>query len=292
MATLTATGAATAAGDPVWWIPSGAAGGPDGGKFALSGAGALTFAAAKDFEAPDDVNADGSYQVTVQLSVGALTAAADLTVTLTDRNEAPVANARTDQPIVAQGATVTLSGSGSDPDADDTLTYAWTQTGTPAVALSDTATASPTFTAPSNLTEDATLSFTLRVTDSSGFYHEDTVSVTVQTCPVLTAAFENAPARHDGSTPFAVDLRFSEEVALWFSAFTSGLLTTTGGTVQRASRLVLRSNIGWRIPVTPDGDGGSAARAWGRSSPTRSPARLASTSGSAFPRARRAAWSR
>ncbi len=255
VATLTATETATAAGEPVWWIPSGAAGGPDGGKFALSGAGVLTFAAAKDFEAPDDANADGSYQVTVHLSVGALTAAADLTVTLTDRNEAPVANARTDQPIVAQGASVTLSGSGSDPDADDTLTYAWTQTGTPAVALSDTAAASPTFTAPSNLTEDATLSFTLRVTDASGLYHEGTVSVTVQTRPVLTAAFENAPARHDGSTPFAVDLRFSDEVALWFSAFTSGLLTTTGGTVQRASRLVLRSNIGWRIPVTPDGDG-------------------------------------
>ena len=255
VATLTATEAATAAGDPVWWIPSGAAGGPDGGKFALSGAGALTFAAAKDFEAPDDANADGSYQVTVQLSVGALTASADLTVTLTNRNEAPVADAHAVQPIVAQGATATLSGSGSDPDADDTLTYAWTQTGTPAVALSDTAAASPTFTAPSNLTEDATLSFTLRVADSSGLYHEDAVSVTVQKDPLLTAAFENAPARHDGSTPFAVDLRFSDEVALWYSAFTSGLLTTTGGTVQRASRLVLRSNIGWRIPVTPDGDG-------------------------------------
>ena len=255
VATLTATETATAAGDPVWWIPSGAAGGPDGGKFALSRAGVLTFAAAKDFEAPDDANADGSYQVTVRLSVGALTAAADLTVTLTNRNEAPVANARANQLIVAQGATVTLSGSGSDPDADDTLTYAWTQTGTPAVALSDTAAASPTFTAPSSLTEDTTLSFTLRVADSSGLYHEDTVSVTVQKAALLTAAFENAPARHDGSTPFTVDLRFSEEVALWFSAFTSGLLTTTGGTAQRASRLVLRSNIGWRIPVTPDGDG-------------------------------------
>ena len=255
VATLTATETATAAGDPVWWIPSGAAGGPDGGKFALSRAGVLTFAAAKDFEAPDDANADGSYQVTVRLSAGALTAAADLTVTLTDRNEAPVANARANQLIVAQDATVTLSGSGSDPDAGDTLTYAWTQTGTPAVALSDTAAASPTFTAPSNLTEDTTLSFTLRVADSSGLYHEDTVSVTVQKDALLTAAFENAPARHDGSTPFAVDLRFSEEVALWYSAFTSGLLTTTGGTVQRASSLVLRSNIGWRIPVTPDGDG-------------------------------------
>ena len=255
VATLTATETATAAGDPVWWIPSGAAGGPDGGKFALSRAGVLTFAAAKDFEASDDANADGSYQVTVRLSVGALTAAVDLTVTLTNRNEAPVANARANQLIVAQGATVTLSSSGSDPDADDTLTYAWTQTGTPAVALSDTAAASPTFTAPSSLTEDTTLSFTLRVADSSGLYHEDTVSVTVQKDSLLTAAFENAPARHDGSTPFAVDLRFSDEVALWFSAFTSGLLTTTGGTVQRASRLVLRSNIGWRIPVTPDGDG-------------------------------------
>ena len=47
------------------------------------------------------------------------------------------------------------------------------------MVLSGADTATATFTAPGNLTGDATLTFGLKVTDGAGLYHEDAVSVTV-----------------------------------------------------------------------------------------------------------------
>ena len=252
VATLTATDADTESAFLTWSIPAGDAGGADGGKFRLTTAGVLSFASAKDFENPDDAGADGSYAVTVEVSDGALTATADLAVTLTNANEAPTAAAGADQTGVMPGATVTLSGSGSDPDADDTLSYAWTQTGEPAVTLTNANAATATFTAPGDLSEAATLTFTLRVTDAAGLFHEDAVTVSVN--PPLTARFENAPTTHDGFRRFSVDLRFSENVELNAAAFTGGLLTITGGTLHSQRMLDSQSNIAWQLNVTPSGN--------------------------------------
>ena len=255
VATLTVTDTDTAVAELAWSIPAGAAGGADAGKFTLSSAGVLAFAAAKDFEAPDDADTDGSYQVTVQVSDGGLTDTADLTVTLANHNEAPTANAGADQTDIDPGAAVTLSGGGSDPDADETLSYSWTQTAGTTVTLTGADTATASFTAPSGLTSDSTLTFTLKVTDAGTLFHEDTVSVTVVAGSGLTAALENAPASHDGSTAFTVRLRFSEEVALSYTAFTSGLLAVTGGSVTEAHRTAPPSNVGWDFTVTPSGSG-------------------------------------
>ena len=73
----------------------------------------------------------------------------------------------------------------------------------------------------------------------------------------LTAAFGSVPSSHNGSTAFEMQLRFSEEVDLSYTAFTNGLLTVTGGTVSKARRLQPQpqSNIGWEITVTPSGNG-------------------------------------
>ena len=78
-------------------------------------------------------------------------------------NQAPAANAGSDQ-SVSVGAVVTLDGSASaDPDGHTPLSYGWTQTGGPAVTLSNAAAVNPTFTAPGTPT---VLTFTLWVTDS------------------------------------------------------------------------------------------------------------------------------
>ena len=80
VATLAATDADTAETELQWSI----AGGADAGAFTLSGGGVLAFAAAKDYEEPDDADTDGVYAVTVQVTDGANSVEAALTVSLTD----------------------------------------------------------------------------------------------------------------------------------------------------------------------------------------------------------------
>ncbi len=170
VATLEATDPDTAAEHLSWRV----SGGADASRFALEAGGALAFAAAKDYEAPDDADGDGTYEVSVQVSDGLRSSSADLSVALTNRNEAPAADAGADQADIEAGSTVTLSGSATDPDAGDALTYAWTQLAGPAVALSDAGAAETTFESPA---AGGRLTFRLRATDAGGLYGEDDVGV-------------------------------------------------------------------------------------------------------------------
>jgi len=78
-------------------------------------------------------------------------------------NQAPIANAGTDQ-TVTSGTLVNLDGSASfDPDGDP-LTYQWTQTGGPVVTLSGPTSVNPAFTAPQVQTSTV-LTVQLTVTD-------------------------------------------------------------------------------------------------------------------------------
>ena len=87
IATLAATDDDTPAADLAWSI----VGGSDSAKFTLSAGGDLAFAAAKDFEAPDDADRNGNYEVTVRVTDGANPVDAAFTVRLADVDEiAPV----------------------------------------------------------------------------------------------------------------------------------------------------------------------------------------------------------
>ena len=253
--TLSATDTGTPVSDLVWSI----AGGADSGHFALSAGGGLAFAAARDYEAPDDAGADGTYHLTVQVSDGTDDATADIRVSLSNRNEAPSADAGGDQPGVEEDATVTLAGAGDDPDAGDTLAYAWTQTGGATVMLSAAAAAVTTFAAPTGLTDDAVLTFALRVTDAGGLYGEDQAAVTIVESepqgPPLTASFHQVPAQHDGETPFTFELRFSEEPDLSYVTLRDSAFTVTNGRVTVAQRLNAPSNRRWEITVQPTAAG-------------------------------------
>ncbi len=83
VATLTADDSDTTAGDLIW----SKTGGADSGKFGLTSAGVLTFSSVKDYEAPDDADADGTYEVTVQVSDGTDSDMAALLVTLRNVTE-------------------------------------------------------------------------------------------------------------------------------------------------------------------------------------------------------------
>ncbi len=105
--TLEATDDDTAAADLAWSIPQGAAGGADAFAFALTSAGELSFASAKDFEAPDDADQDGANEVTVQVSDGANETLADVTVQLTDVDD--IAPTVSDASVDGDTLTLTLS---------------------------------------------------------------------------------------------------------------------------------------------------------------------------------------
>ncbi len=99
-------------------------------------------------------------------------------------NRAPVANAGADQSVTA-GSSVQLNGAGSsDPDGD-AITFAWTQAAGPAVSLSSSTVANPTFTAPAAGTS---VTFTLVVRDGSLSSSPDSVTITVPAAPPANRA--------------------------------------------------------------------------------------------------------
>ena len=80
---LSATDSDTDSADLTWTMTGGA----DQSHFILTSSGALVFTQAKDFEAPDDDGADGTYNITVQVSDGVNDTSSDITVTLADIDE-------------------------------------------------------------------------------------------------------------------------------------------------------------------------------------------------------------
>jgi PKD domain len=108
-------------------------------------------------------------------------------------NQPPIANAGPNQ-VVNQGAFVRLDGTGSyDPDGGTITSYRWQQIlGSPVVTLSGANTATPTFIAPTTLT-DTTLTFQLTVTDSDGgASSSNTVNVLIQRNNTNQAPIANA----------------------------------------------------------------------------------------------------
>ncbi len=129
----------------------------------------------------------GTYVFRLVVSDGALTGTADVTLTVTPANRAPVAKAGGAQTGLT-GTRLTLDGTGSsDPDGD-VLTYAWAQTAGAPVVLTGAGTSSATLTP----TAAGSYAFTLTVSDG-GLSATDTVTVTV-TDPVLTNVARSAAA--------------------------------------------------------------------------------------------------
>ncbi len=132
------------------------------------------------FIAPYITTADAALVFSLTVSDGTDTSAADqVTVTVENVNHPPVADAGVNR-TVTEWSPVTLDGSGStDPD-NNPLTYSWEQTGGTPVALSDSTSVSPTFTAPQVGSGGETLQFELTVTDSWGSADTASVDILVQ----------------------------------------------------------------------------------------------------------------
>lgn len=127
-------------------------------------------------------------------------------------NDAPVADAGTDQVGVAAG-TITLDGSASfDPDGDP-ITFQWDQISGPAVSLSGRNTARATFTA----AEGQNYSFRLTVRDDKGAASLARVSVFVRDIPkIIIQKFTATPVtiRPGGSSTLAWQVMNADEVEI------------------------------------------------------------------------------
>ena len=114
-----------------------------------------------------------TFELTVDDGIDTATDTVDVLVE--NVNHPPIADAGDDQ-TVDEGTSVMLDGSGSSDPDNDPLTYAWTQIGGFQVTLSNSDTASPTFTAPSGAD---TLRFQLIVKDGELNSEPDVVIITV-----------------------------------------------------------------------------------------------------------------
>ena len=140
------------------------------------------------FTAPE-LLANATLTFTLTVNDGTSNGTDTVEITITADNDAPSANAGTDQ-TVDEGAEVSLSGSGSDPESQN-LTYSWAQTaGSPNVTLTGATTQTPSFTAP-ELLANATLTFTLTVNDGTS-NGTDTVDITI-------VADNDAPSANAGT---------------------------------------------------------------------------------------------
>jgi DNA/RNA endonuclease G (NUC1) len=170
--TLSGSDTETPAGNLTYTVTTGPAHGT------LTGTGAnRTYAPNLNYNGPD------SFQFTVTdtgdgSSVALTSAPASVSIAVESINDAPVANAGPDQTLECAGA-LTLNGSASsDPDGDTPLTYQWRE-GTTVLGTGATLNTSRPF---------GSHTITLKVTDPSGAFSEDTVIVNVvdTTMPTIT----------------------------------------------------------------------------------------------------------
>lgn len=79
----------------------------------------------------------------------------------------------------------------------------------------------------------------------------DIHAVEAPASPLLTASFEDAPARHDGSTVFGLTLRFSAPIQVTERTLYGGRIEIGGGQATRARRAY--DSTTWTIRVKPHG---------------------------------------
>ena len=181
-------------------------GGADSGKFSLdASSGALSFSAAPDYESPGSSNSSNVYEVAVQVSSGGKdrlkTATRDITVTVTDVNEAPEAVGAISAATVNEGGnsgSVDVSGNFSDPDGD-VLSYVASSSAasvatasvsgssvTIAPVSAGSAVVTVTASDPGNLNATQTIAVTVMANSAPAFGSSANLSVPENTTAVTT----------------------------------------------------------------------------------------------------------
>ena len=272
VATLAATDADTAAEALAWSLPEGESGGTDAAQFTLSAEGALAFRAAKDFEAPDDADGNGDYEVTVRVTDGSNPVDVPLVVRLADVEDAAPAVSTASPIVVAENQTAVATLTATDADtAAEALAWSLPEGesgGTDAAQFTLSAEgalafrAAKDFEAPDDADGDGDYEVTVRVTDGTNAV--DTALV-VRLADVDDAAPSLSGVSVDGrAMALAFDEPLDEESvppASSFAVIADGserpvdAVEVSGGTVvvtfSPSARAGETVTVGYTVPTEP-----------------------------------------
>jgi hypothetical protein len=203
------------------------AGDADNASFSIDAGGNLRTAAGFDFEAKS------SYSVRVRSTdAGGLSTEKVFTISVSNVNEAPTANAGGPY-TVAEGGIVVLRGTGRDADAGDALRYAWDldKNGT-----FETTGPNPTFSA-GGLDGPGSRTVRLRVTDAQGLFSDSTA--TIKLTNVAPRVTIHGPTTWDPRRPYVLSLRSSDPgrdaIRFWTISWGDGTVQRVRGNPTRVS---------------------------------------------------------
>ena len=186
-ATVATYAAVEPSGNTITW----SAAGDDGSLFSMTG-GALSFNSSPDYESPADSDGNNSYVVKVQASDGTETASLDITINVTNVNEAPSVTGETAFNYAEQSTGSVAAYTASDPEGDE---LTWSLSGDDSDAFSIAAGVlnfanKPNYEEPSDSGTDNIYVITVQASDGTYTASLD-VSVTVtdiQEVPITNAA--------------------------------------------------------------------------------------------------------
>ena len=189
--------------------------------------GTISFVDSPNYEAPTDADTNNVYQITLEVSDGnANTANQELTITVTDVNEAPTITSTTNTSI-PENTTITTtiySASATDPE-NDTLTYSLSGTdqddfiigpSSGALAFANT----PNYESPTDDDNNNAYQVTLEVSDGNGNSASQalTISVTnVNETPTITSATSTSIPENTITTIYTASATDPENDTLAYS---------------------------------------------------------------------------
>ena len=107
-----------------------------------------------------------------------------------------------------------------------------------------------------DMTDDDNETLTVKLRNATGADIDDadamgTIRNNEATPEALTAAFNNIPSEHDGSTTFTFQVQFSEDIGISYAKLRDNSFTVNEGDVRGARRVNGRNDL-WEITVEPD----------------------------------------
>ena len=143
--------------------------GTDASKFSInSSSGSIAFLAAPDYESPTDNGLDNTYDFTVTVSDGSLSASQSISVAVGNLNEAPSFSTASAQSYT-ENSGATISVTANDPDASSLLAYSLSGTDASQFSISSSGVLSfasaPDYESPSDSSLNNIFNVSVGVTD-------------------------------------------------------------------------------------------------------------------------------